>query len=265
MRNLTATICLMIAVLLFGMTEGWSADFERDYAAAGKGLTAYSAGDYATALREFETLAEHGNITAQVMIGEMFDNGKGVKQDHVQAAEWYRKAANQGHGKAQYNLGGMYDSGQGVTQDYALAFHWFLKATHRGMWQAYFNVGNMYYEGKGVAKNHLKSFQYFKLAAETGSVIAQNRLAFRYYNGEGVKRSLIYAYMWWDLASSNINQDPILQTGEEVAGFPPAVVKNFQDQSLGNRDVIAQEMTSSQITEAQKLARECVRRNYKGC
>jgi len=31
------------------------------------------------------------------------------------------------------------------------------------------------------------------------------------------------------------------------------------------RDLVAKEMTPSQIQEAQRLARECVRKNYKGC
>ena len=32
-----------------------------------------------------------------------------------------------------------------------------------------------------------------------------------------------------------------------------------------NRDIIAKQMTPSQIAEAQKLARECVAKDYKGC
>ena len=31
------------------------------------------------------------------------------------------------------------------------------------------------------------------------------------------------------------------------------------------RDFVAKEMTPSQLETAQKLARECVRKNYKGC
>ncbi len=32
-----------------------------------------------------------------------------------------------------------------------------------------------------------------------------------------------------------------------------------------NRDLLAKEMNSNQIETAQKLARECVRKKYKGC
>ena len=45
MGNLTATLCLTLAVLLGSAGISWSADFQ-------KGLAAYNSGDYATALRE---------------------------------------------------------------------------------------------------------------------------------------------------------------------------------------------------------------------
>ena len=32
-----------------------------------------------------------------------------------------------------------------------------------------------------------------------------------------------------------------------------------------NRDIVAKEMTPSQLETAQKLARECFRKKYKGC
>jgi hypothetical protein len=54
MRKLTATLCLTFAVLLGSVGMSASADFQ-------KGLTAYKSGDYATALREWEPLAEQGD------------------------------------------------------------------------------------------------------------------------------------------------------------------------------------------------------------
>jgi hypothetical protein len=35
--------------------------------------------------------------------------------------------------------------------------------------------------------------------------------------------------------------------------------------AIDNRDLIAKKMPQQQITEAQKLAKECLARNYKGC
>ena len=42
----------------------------------GKGLAAYNAGDYATALKEWKPLAETGNEVAQYNLGFMYDYGQ---------------------------------------------------------------------------------------------------------------------------------------------------------------------------------------------
>ena len=41
------------------------------------GLAAYDSGDYATALRHWQPLAEHGNADAQALLGHMYANGQG--------------------------------------------------------------------------------------------------------------------------------------------------------------------------------------------
>ena len=86
MRNLTATICLTITVLLGSAGVSWSADFQ-------KGLAAAQRGDFATALREWTPLAEQGGADAQFNLGFMYNNGRGVPQDDKTAVKWYRLAA----------------------------------------------------------------------------------------------------------------------------------------------------------------------------
>ncbi|MEE8188676.1 MAG: hypothetical protein V3T80_05660, partial [Kiloniellales bacterium] len=54
-----------------------------------KGIDAYSRGDYATALEEFHQAAEHNDADAQYWLGYMFDTGKGVPENPVEAAKWY--------------------------------------------------------------------------------------------------------------------------------------------------------------------------------
>jgi len=69
------------------------------------GIAAYSRGDYATALREFRSSANAGNVSAQHNLGFLYMNGRGVAQDYKKAAEWFRKAAEQGKEESQHNLG----------------------------------------------------------------------------------------------------------------------------------------------------------------
>ena len=90
-----------------------------------KGLAAYNAGDYATALQEWKPLAEAGNVVAQKKLGWMYYDGEGVLQDYKESVKWYRLAAAQGSGDAQSSLGWMYEKGWGVIQDNTLAHMWY--------------------------------------------------------------------------------------------------------------------------------------------
>ena len=53
MKHSLASICLTLVLSLGTISAAWSADYL-------KGLTAAHSGDYATALREFTTLAKQG-------------------------------------------------------------------------------------------------------------------------------------------------------------------------------------------------------------
>jgi TPR repeat protein len=199
MRNLTATICLTIALLFGSAGVSWSADFQ-------KGFTAYESGDYATARREWKPLAEQGHAIAQFILGVMYEGGQGVPQDYKTVVKWYSLAAEQGIAIAQLKLGLMHHNGQGVPQDYKTAVMW------------------------------------WKLAAEQGNAGAQVKLGGMHGLGKGVLKDYVYAHMWANIAASN---------GDESG-------RNL-------RDLVAEQMTPADISAAQTLARECVRKNYKGC
>jgi TPR repeat protein len=62
----------------------------------------------------------------------MFENGRGVAQDHAEAVRLYRLAAAQGHAIAQFNLGYMFENGRGVAQDRAKAIRWYRLAAAQG-------------------------------------------------------------------------------------------------------------------------------------
>jgi uncharacterized protein len=66
-----------------------------------------------------------------LLLGALLRGIGGVAEDDVEAAKWVRKAADQGNGSAQMILGDMYDNGLGVPQDYVLAYMWLnLGAAH---------------------------------------------------------------------------------------------------------------------------------------
>jgi len=86
---------------------------------------AFMGGDYVTALRLLWPLAEQGDPTAQTILGNMYDEGKGVPQDYEEAVKWCRLAAEQGFPQGQDNLGQMYFEGRGVPKSYVEAYKWF--------------------------------------------------------------------------------------------------------------------------------------------
>ncbi|MBZ0138715.1 MAG: SEL1-like repeat protein, partial [Pseudorhodoplanes sp.] len=55
---------------------------------------AYQRGFYLTAFYEAtKRVEEHADPAAMTLLGELYANGFGVKQDDAKAAEWYRLAA----------------------------------------------------------------------------------------------------------------------------------------------------------------------------
>lgn len=97
-----------------------------------KGWSAYKAGDYATALKEWTVLAEQGDTSAQYNLGRMSERGEGVVQDYKETVKWWRKSAEQGVAVAQYDLGRSYGLGNGVIQDDVYAHMWFNVAASNG-------------------------------------------------------------------------------------------------------------------------------------
>ena len=141
-----------------------------------KGLAAYNAGDYATALQEFRPFAEQGYANAQTMLGIMYDNGNGVLQDSAEAAKWYRLAAEQGDAGAQAMLGVMYDNGNGVLQDSAEAVKWYRLAAEQGNINAQYNLGLMYVYGNGALQDNVLAHMWWNIAGANGDALgSENR------------------------------------------------------------------------------------------
>ena len=114
-----ARLILSLSCFLIMLAAPISAqDFE-------KGMAAYNSGDYATAFKEFKSLADAGGQSSQYNLGVMYDEGEGIPQDDKEAVKWYRLAAEQGVAMAQLNLGVMYYYGRGVLADYVIAHMWY--------------------------------------------------------------------------------------------------------------------------------------------
>ena len=63
-----------------------------------------------------------------------------------------KKFAEQGYDEFYFHLGEMYHKGQGIKQDYIQAFNWYQKSQLDNS-DAIYNIGMMYYHGKGVKQD----------------------------------------------------------------------------------------------------------------
>jgi TPR repeat protein len=115
-------------------------------------------------MRLLRPVAERGDARAQFFVGDMYQYGKSVPRDPVQAAAWYRKASEQGYDLAQNSLGHMYSWGNGVPQNYAVAMKWTLMAAKQGNWSAQFAMADFYELGRGVPQNYILAYMWTSVA-----------------------------------------------------------------------------------------------------
>ena len=105
-------------------------------------------------------------------------------------------------------------------------------------WSADFQKGLDAYNRAAFAT----ALREWKPLAEQGDADAQYNLGVMYRKGHGVPQDKVYAHIWYNIAATSGNK-----------------------KAIKNRDILAEEMTPAQIEKAQDLARECIRKKYKGC
>jgi hypothetical protein len=93
---------------------------------------AWNSGDVATALAQWQALAQKGDIIAANNLGYLYDNGTGVAKDPAKAVYWFRKVAEAGAPIGQLNLGNAYLHGRGVDKDLVEAVKWLTLAAAGG-------------------------------------------------------------------------------------------------------------------------------------
>jgi TPR repeat protein len=202
-------------------------------------------------IQVIQEAAERGDPSAQVELGILYESGRGVPLDPVEASRWYRRAAERiyepalfalgrqgaerGEAIAQYNVGNAYYQGQGVSQDTQKAFAWYRRAAAQGHIRAQLMVGLMYEQGRDVPQNYAEALIWYRKTADQGDHGAQLRLALMYRTGEGVTQDYVEAYKWYDVAASRASGS---------------------DQRLlyGARNTLARRMTVMQIAQARTRA-----------
>ncbi|SLJ86535.1 SPOR domain-containing protein [Novosphingobium mathurense] len=136
------------------------------------GVDAWTAGDYAAAVREWKPLAATGDPDAQFNLAQAYKMGRGVPEDIAKAKDLYGKAAAQGHVQAAdiYGLLLFQDGERAMAMPYLEA------SAARGDPRAQYIIGVAHFNGDHVAKDWVRAYALVSLAQQAGLQQATNAL-----------------------------------------------------------------------------------------
>lgn len=116
------------------------------------------------AIHYFRLAAEKGNPVAAYKLGEIYEGGKGLAPNPMQAFYWYMRAAAKGDKHGQLKVGWCYQKGIAVAPSPEIAAIWYrLAADNDNIW-GYHMLGFMLADGEGVPKDAALARRYFELS-----------------------------------------------------------------------------------------------------
>ncbi len=113
--------------------------------------------------------AKSGNVQSMFCAGAITLY---VSKKYNHAIPWLEQAANAGHIRAPLVLGILYEQGSGVKEDAATAAKWYQKGIDNGNAAAARRLANLYHLGTGVPHDEAKSNELLKKAVEMGDKAA---------------------------------------------------------------------------------------------
>lgn len=129
-----------------------------------KGVDAWSRGEFAAAVRQWQGPAAKGDPDAQFNLAQAYKLGRGVTQDLAKAERLFAQAAAQGHLQAADNLGLLlFQRGER-----AGALPYIEAASSRGDPRAHYVLGLAHFNGDGVAKDWERAYALVSLAQQAG-------------------------------------------------------------------------------------------------
>lgn len=106
-----------------------------------------------------------GHIEAEVRLGDILLQGKGVTPDPIEAFQCYERAAAAGYAKAYVLLGDCYFGGKGIAQSYETALIWYHKAIDnrqliKDLAYVYKRLSECYKNGLGTDVSEKEALKY---------------------------------------------------------------------------------------------------------
>lgn len=195
---------------------------------------AYQRGLYLTAFVEATKRieADANDAAAMTLIGELYANGFGVRQDWTKAADWYRLASQRGDPQASYALAMLMLAGRGVTKDPAAGRQLLARAADRVPAAAY-AMGVLLLEDNKPESDR-RAAELIRFAADSADPEAQYAMAVLYRQGRGVAKDPSEMLLWMARAAGNrslsaqIDYGIMLFNGDVVPKNEAAAARFFQ-------------------------------------
>ncbi len=111
-------------------------------------------------------------------------------------------------------------------------------------------VGLMYHDGIEVKQDYAEAAKWYRKAGEQGDAEAQLSLGLMYGIGNGVKQNVVTAYAWHNIAATAAHNRTPRQ-------------RRARDKAKGERAVLTKKMTPEDISKAQALSKEMIKKNPK--
>ncbi|MDO9242239.1 MAG: tetratricopeptide repeat protein, partial [Rhodocyclaceae bacterium] len=135
----------------------------------------------------------------QLLLGNLYKEGQGVKKDTVQALKLLQQAADSGLPEALYELGIAYQQGKGSEASSARAVQYLTQAANQGHIPAHLALAALF----EMENQPDKALAWLVQAARKGSAKAQFRLGDHYAKGRNGAADNKEAYFWYSLALLN--------------------------------------------------------------
>lgn len=129
-----------------------------------RGVDAWTAGDYATAVSEWQQPAQAGDADALFNLGQAYRLGRGVPADIMKAREMYLEASQKGHVKAADNYGLLlFQQGEQKA-----AMPYIEAAADRGDPRAQYVLGLAHFNADYAEKDWVRAYALLTLAQGSG-------------------------------------------------------------------------------------------------
>jgi TPR repeat protein len=156
------------------------------------------AGDPAEAAIWVRSAADCGLIAAQLRLGRMLLEGKGVPLDAAAALSWFRRAAACGDAEAMNMVGRCLENGWGTAADAAQAAQQYRAAAQRGYDWGEYNFANLLFDGRGVPRDRKLALHWYRRASQQGHGRAMNLLGRCLEEGWGCDADPVAALLWYE-------------------------------------------------------------------